>query len=348
MSLVAALAACGGGGGSDSGPANTPPAPAPAQVSSAGTLQTTAPSPTYAASSALLSAYDALATVRQNAGAGLLVQNADLDISATAHATYLIANQAGGVTHTEDSTLPDFYATDFVARETKAGFSGFLKAETIIGMGVLTSGDPQSGTACVLNLMDTVYHAASLLSPVTYVGLGVVEGPNSAGYPLMMCVQDMGTAAADTTGQIPASGALVAYPYAGQSNVLETFQVSAESPRPPVAVLPNVTAGTPIVVSMRNADYVNAEQANTLVPTVTAFTLKDGSGNLVPAVILAFPALQGSAGVTLNADGNLPDGFTALVPVSPLLKGQTYTVTFSGTLGAGAALSKTWSFTTNN
>ena len=68
----------------------------------------------------------------------------------------------------------------------------------------------------------------------------------------------------------------------------------------------------------------------------------------VPSTLIGNSAIVGGAGVTVNADSNLVAGFVVLVPTSPLLKGQTYSYTFSVTLKSGGAVTtKTARFTTN-
>jgi hypothetical protein len=343
-SLLAALAACGGGGGGG-GSTTAPPGggvtnPPADVVSSSGTLQASVAAPSYAASSIESSAYTALSAARQAAGAGLAAQSAALDVSAAAHAKYLTTNITSVADfHAEDSTKVDFYAASPSARVAKAGYAGTFSTEVVGGTGASLQ-----GSDCVLGLLNTVYHAAALLSQSTHVGIGF--GADGAGLPL--CVMDLGVATGTTYAQVAASGAMTAYPYGGQTNVLETFYVAYESPRPSAVLFPNTTAGTPVVVNIRNADYVNFQAAGTLAATVTTFTLKDAGGNLVPAAILANSTLTAGAGVTLNADLNLTSGFVVLVPLSPLSKGVTYTAEFSATLKAGGApLSKTWTFTTN-
>jgi hypothetical protein len=345
-SLLAALTACGGGGG---GSTTTPPVggggggvtnPPVDVVNSSGTLQTSVAAPSYAASSAESSAYTALGVARQAAGAGLVAQSAELDVSAAAHAKYVTTNISTMTDlHAEDSTKLDYYAASPSARVAKAAYAGTFSTEVIGGTGASLQ-----GADCVLGLLNTVYHGAALLSQSTHVGVGF--GADGAGFPL--CVMDLGVATGATYAQVAASGSMTAYPYGGQTNVMETFYVAYESPRPSATLFPNTTAGTPILVNVRNADYVNFQAAGTLAATVTAFNLKDAGGNMVPAAILANSALTGGTGVTLNADSNLTMGFAVLVPLSPLSKGVTYTAEFSATLKAGGTpMTKTWSFTTN-
>jgi len=365
-SLLMSLAACGGGGdggNSVGSPAPAPAAPVPpspasqvAVVPASGTLRTAAAVPSYAASSQQVGFFNALNAVRAAAGAGYVDQSTKIDVASQAHADYLTANPAEG--HVEDPAKPRFYADTVAARLTKAGYSFGLATEVIGGTGASLS-----ASDCVLGLMDTVYHAAALLSEETGFGVGI--GSDAAGVPL--CVSDLAAASTDTYGQVPSAGALIAYPYDGQTDVLDAFCVSCELPRPSPALFPDpapvtytdlggvlhtyqpsAEVGTPIIVRLRNADFVNAQAAGTLAATVTQFSLTDAGGNTVPAAILAATDVTGS-GVTLNSDSNLGDGFVVLVPLSPLSVSTTYTAHFSATLTAGgAALAKTWSFTTGS
>lgn len=351
--LALTLAACGGGsstgsadagGGTNSNPISGAGGSTTNVIATSGTLQTVATTAAYSSGSQQASFFSALNTIRAAAGAGVVDQSVQLDTSSQAHATYLTSNivaaaAAGTSLHDEVSTLPNYYGDTYTSRIATAGFSANFATEVIGGTGAsLNAAD------CANGLMDTVYHAAALLSQETYVGIGI--GADAAGIPL--CVSDLASASADAYGQVPASGALIAYPYNNQTGVLETFYVADESPRPSVTLFPNQTAGTPVVVRVRNADYVNAQAAGTLSVTVTQFQLKDSSGDEVPAAILAPTAIAAGSGVTLNADTNLGDGFVVLVPLAPLTRGQTYTATFSSTLKTGGpTLSKTWSFTTN-
>ncbi len=163
-----------------------------------------------------------------------------------------------------------------------------------------------------------------------------------------MCVIKLAATSGQPYGQVPAAGAFIAYPYNGQANVMETFYAGYELPRPPIALFPNLTAGTPVLVNVRNADFLNNAANGKLAVTVTGFALKDAAGNLVPSAILSNTAMSAGAGVTLNADNQLQAGFVVLVPLSPLAKAATYTANFSATLSSGGQpISKTWSFTTN-
>lgn len=320
--LACALPACGGGGGSSAN-------------SGASTPEVLAADPVVTPDA---SAFTALQNARSGAGAGALVRSTALDVAAVAHAAYLQANIAAGLSHSEDPARTAFYAATPPARLAKAGFASSFSTEVIA-----TTGVAGPGADCVMALLDTVYHGVALLSRATHVGIGF--GVDAAGLPL--CVADLATAAGDADGQMPAAGALVAYPYPGQSAVRETFAVAFEQPRPSAVLFPNATTGTPVIVGLRNADYRAFEAAGTLDVVVTAFALQDAAGHAVPAGLLAPPAFRAGPGVALNADAQLFAGFAVLVPFSPLARGQTYTASVSATLKTGAApLARTWSFTT--
>lgn len=337
--LTVALVGCGGGGGSapvpPTAPNPPPPAPAPVDVvSSSGTLQTTAATPTYAAGGIYANYFSALNLARSNAGAGVLNQSTALDTAAQAHSTYVVTNLATeGLTHVEVSTSSDYYAATFTDRDVKAGYAATIVGTETIGGGV-------TGDDYAYGLLGTAYHGAALLSNSADVGVGLAS--NQYGNYI---TSDLGATSALPYGQVPASGKFVAYPYSGQTSVDGTFYVTGEIPRVSTTLLPNATAGTPVIVNIRNADYVNFSSQGTLVPVVTSFSITDASGNLVPSVIIANSAITGS-GVTINSDANLGAGFVELIAAAPLVPG-TYTVTFAATLKTGSALTKTWSFTTD-
>lgn len=327
---LGSLTACGGGGGDVGGGTNPPPANV---VAAQGTLQTSAPPATYTVGSLQADAFDALQTVRAGAGAGLLRQSQQLDTAAQAHADYLTVGPLG---HYEDASYTQaYYAYSPADRMTKAGFSASFTTEVIGGTGA-----SMKGADCLLGLMNTVYHAVAILGPQTHAGIGYA--PDDAGIP--GCVIDFAATAGDTYGQVAPAGELVAYPYAGQSGVYSSTDLTYESPRPPRIVVPDGVVGTPVVVSVRNADFVNYKAAGTLAVSVSKFELKDTGGNLVPAGILASAGISG-AGLTIDAQ--LADGSLVLVPRAALVGGATYTATLTATLKAGGApLAKTWSFTT--
>jgi uncharacterized protein YkwD len=329
LAAASTLVACGGGGGDSPPPAL---APAPVQgVGTNGTLQTSVAAATYA-DARRADAFNQLNAARQGAGAGLLAQSPKLDASALSHATYLTANgfDSAVSAHDETAGLAYFTGVNPFKRMQAAGYA-YAYATEVIG----DIGSASASSDCVGDLLDTVYHAASMLSRVTDVGFGFGSGA-AAG----MCTIDMASpSSGGGAEQIPPSGAVVAYPYDGGTVAHGTFHVSNESPRAPLALLPAATAGTPIVVGFRNQDVVAGGKV-----AITQFSLATSDGVAVPGVILAGPDVSGT---NVNADPGLdsdPD-FAVLVPAGPLAAG-TYTVTLHATISGGRALALTaWSFT---
>lgn len=340
---LAAVTACGGGGGGgDDDKSPSKPIPevpvTPDAVSSAGTLVNDAGASSYAAGSQLAEAFAALNTARAAAGAGVMSQNTLLDTAAAAHARYMTTNILDADGHIERIGRPDYYGATPASRIETAGYKFDIYDEVIGG-----AGPSMKAAECVRGLLNSVYHAVGLLMPTTNVGIGM--GLDGLNVPL--CVFNQATPLGGGNVQVPASGALVAYPTPGQQNVMETFEAADEVPRPPVSVLPNASVGTPVLVNLRNADYVNAKVAGKLDAVITKFEMTDAGGNLVPTGILVHSDLRGS-GVKVNVDPNMHEGFAAMVPLSPLAKGVTYTVSYTATVKAGGdSISKLWSFTTN-
>jgi uncharacterized protein YkwD len=349
LTAAAALVACGGGSDSPS-PAPTPvpsptpaptpsptpaptptPSPAPSPgVGSNGTLQTSVPAAVYS-DSRHLNGFNQLNAVRLGAGAGLLAQSTALDTSAQDHADYLTANgfNTTSSAHTESSSFPGYTGVNPFDRMTNAGYTWGYATEVIGDIG-----SSSASSDCVGDLLDTVYHAVSMLSRVTDVGFGYGTG-GAAG----MCTIDMASPlSGGSARQIPPSGAIVAYPFGGATVAHGTFHVSRESPRVAKALLPNDDAGTPVLVGFRNQDYVAGGKV-----TITQFSLANSSGANVPGVILGGANVSGS-GITVNADASIDASFAVFVASSPLPAGS-YTVTLHGSIAGGRALAlSTWTF----
>ena len=368
LAVLVTLAACGGGGSPEpiaSAPAPAPigggsagqsPAPAPAptpapdpaptgvdntpvagSISSSGNLQTSVPAPTYPRTSQQFDAFTTLNTVRAAAGAGKVAQSFPIDLASQAHADYVQTNIATLTDwHAEQPSKPDFYAQTVGERLSKAGYDVFYATEVIGGTGAsLKASD------CVYGLLNTVYHAAAILGQAFDVGIGIAA--DAANIPL--CVIDFGHTMSWTDGQVPGSGKFVSYPYAGQAGVEYTSYLGNEIPRVSISLVPSATAGTPVIVSMHNADFVNAQGTAQFDPKIKTLQLS-GPAGVVPAVIVAEPKIK-SAGAQLNADGALPSGTAVLIPLSPLTANTTYTVTFDATITTkGNQVGGTWNFKT--
>ena len=344
LTTVLALTACGGGGGGSSpapspSPAPAPaPGPAPAPDTAPYALQLTAPAPTYAGTddSGVMetATFNLLNTVRQGAGAGVLLQSTQLDTSARAHSNYLQLNPTE-FSHNETAGRQGYTGDSPQARATAAGYTG-AAAEEIVGLATLT---PPNADGCVRTLLKTMYHMAGLIDGYRDLGVGYKRDVNGAGY----CVLNLGYKGQK---QYPAAGTVVTYPFDGQTDAAYNFSTSAEFPRPPAVLTGYV--GQPVLASMGSLALVTGDGTNK--GTVTTFKITEkASGNIVPAIVAAPSSITVAAGIE-KADDSANDQYyqrhhVLLVPKSPLLPNTGYTVTFAGTFN-GVAHSKTWSFTT--
>ena len=273
-----------------------------------------------------------LNAMRQRAGAGVLTLSSALGVAASRHAAYLDANglQSAANVHEETAGLMAYSGADPFVRMRMAGYRLSYASEVIGGIGATSP-----GSACVDELMNTVYHAALLLSRVTEVGLAFGSGRYAG-----MCTIDLGAPFEARGGQVPPPGEVVAYPAPGMTVPSGTYAVSAENPRPPLGLLPNAKAGAPVLVGFRNADYIAADAATPRV-VIDRFALTDADGTAVPSIVLADAGIIGSD-VTL--DRQLHGGFAALVPVRPLPAGR-YWVTLRARIVGGRSLAQSsWYF----
>jgi uncharacterized protein YkwD len=342
VSSMMALTACGGGGGGSApvsppppvSPPVTPPPPPAGPTRADFALAASAPTPTYAASTSESTAFTLTSTARAGAGVGLVAQNTKLDTAAAAHVNYLALNGIAGGLHNETVGLPGFTGATEVDRDQGVGY-GTNVTEVA---NVTSSTNPAD---CVNELLDTVYHQNAMLESWRDVGIAYGTLPTVGGYTV--CVMEFGTQAG-AFAQFADVGTVAAYPFAGQTDVADSFMPSVEDPNP-APDLGSAQVGFPVRVSM--VDY-GSQTAASRTYTVTQFSLVDSNGTAVPARLIASTATVGS-GVTLTAD---PQGFLRflqagevfLLPLSPLTSGTTYTATFAGT-GGTTAYAKTWSFT---
>ncbi len=359
LALTASLAACGGGGGGgDAGDGGNGGGAPIEVVAQAGNLQTTAGVNGYVASTMKAQAFDALNAQRIASGAGYIYQSSQLDTAAQKHGDYLSETMTkrrnGDYTgdaldrslelHTQYSDLvapATFYATTNIDRTVLSGFAsaGGFSTESIGGAFTFTppATVTEDGAACIKTALNTVYHAEVMLSRATHVGIGrfVDEGGNPG------CMVHV--AATTSMGQVPGANNVIVNP-APSTTVNGTFYIDAESPRPAAGIITTATSGSPIMVNMRNATYVNAKANGPVSASVSTFTVRDSMDNVVDGVLLAGDNVTGTAmGPVLNKDSKVGEATVFFVPRNTLAAG-TYTVTFAGTT-AGEAINRVWSFT---
>ena len=272
-----------------------------------------------------------LDAVRASAGAGPLAIAAALMQSASAHAAYLGANgfRSAPSIHAETADRPGFSGADPFVRMRAAGYQPSYATEVVGDIGLVA---PDSD--CVGHLMNTIYHATLLLSRVTEAGIAYGDGAASGA-----CVIDLGRPQADPAPAGLASGAFVRYPAPGMAMPGGSFRLASENPRPSPAALPGATAGIPVLVGLRNTDFLDGSPPHA---ELLRFELRDTDNLPVPAVVLADQAISGPDVV---ADAGVHGAFAVLVPRRPLPPGR-YRVFLRAILGDGHVLAPDpWSFT---
>lgn len=319
VAVAVALAGCGGGGSSTTSTAT------PAVTIPTVSIVTSVPAATYAAGSPAAAAYAYLNTERQRCGFGLLAQNAQLDVAASAHANYLVLNQVFG--HTEDPTKQGFYGATPQDRTDKAGYSG-VSGENIGGGFAGVIGQPVGVNDYVLGakrgmrgLMSAPYHAQSLLSGARELGVGIsVSSVNS--YEMFIVMELGFPKGVSFQGN---DDVVRTYPCDGTTGTTDLGGGESPSPFPGEA---NQTWGQPIMIK-------------------GATDLRISSASIVNgANPVAIRAIFGD-GQKANPNpnyGGMSNGQAVIVPVS-LAANTSYTVTITGT-NKGSAFTKTFTFTT--
>ena len=321
------LVACGGG-------SSSPPV---APVKDANELTTSVPAPTYPAGSSSPMVFNAVNTLREQMGAGLLTQNDALDKAALAHWNYVNANaDANGPlqTHYEIKDNTGFTGVDPTARVQHFGYNG-TAAEVMYGQTVADKPE-----ACSASWLNSVYHVSVLFTGARDVGVSAqttVDYPNYGKYTVCVVVLGLLSSGGE---QLPVDGTIRVYPNAGQTKVPLVFFNHTETPTP-LPDLPEV--GTPVSLNFKTKSFAAAGAS--AVISISQFTLTPPVGAALDVKILTNKMT--STGPLLTDDINV-DPFTAtLVPTARLQANTLYSVSFAGSVN-GKAVSKNWSFTTGN
>ena len=268
--LGAALAGCGGGGEVASPAASSLELP---------TLVSTAP--------AVQGHYARLNEIRSAMGLNSLNWSAPLATAAQAHADYQRLNNVQG--HGEVQGLPGFTGVGYGDRAARAGYSGLLAGESIIG------GNPQSEVEG-RDLMDVILaapgHRTVLLAhEFNEIGVG--------GAPMTNVLGQRGSQWVD-----PARVSL--YPYNGQNQVLTSFAPASESPNP----LPGVAlTGMPLSLhgSMFNSFVVTGASLVESASTAAVALLPNADLGQSRSTFVFYPvaALSPNTAYTFSAQINV-------------------------------------------
>jgi uncharacterized protein YkwD len=251
---------------------------------------------------------------RSQIGMSALTENTQIDIAAQGHSDYQRINNT--VTHVQDSSKPGFTGAQLQDRLAKAGYN--IGAPNAIGE-VIAASSTGTGFDLVDQLITAIYHRFVIFEPVfKEVGTGSAVGASNYTY----LTADF--AANNGLGAGIAKGAMVTWPFNGQTGIPTSFDSNKEEPDP----VPNQdTVGYPI--------SVHANLTSTL--TVTSFTVHAHGSNASLTTRLLSKATDPNMSTNASA--------AAIVPLATLAGNTTYDVDFMGTLD-GAPVTKSWSFTT--
>jgi len=295
-------------------------------------IYTTVPTATYQSNSAEMAFFQAINTMRSQAGLGLYAQNSAVDRAAQAHADYLRLNLTatmGGIdpstgelyAHSEDVGQPGFIGalpTDRVNNEGYKGFASEVASISVKDSPFIIPDTPAVGLDAFDDLMRTVYHREGMMDDQFQdIGIGYATPSN-----LVVDLAARGKLDGVTPGQ------LAIYPGDGTIDVYPAFEPGTEMPNPlsDLSTIP-VVVGGPITV--------NAGFQNTL--GVSTFQLINNSTG----------AIVNSRLYTQSSDHNhiTSASFAHLLPLNPLDLDTSYSVLISGTIN-GKTFSKNWSFKT--
>ncbi|MES3023094.1 MAG: CAP domain-containing protein [Pseudomonadota bacterium] len=306
LASACSLAACGGGSG------NADPASTPAPV-----MQAPAPQEPGSPASANNVATDGLNWVnfrRTQIGMPVLVQNGQIDQAASGHSEYQRINNI--VSHDQTAGKPGFTGLQLADRLSAAGYT-FGNASFAYGE-VISATNSDSGAYMVDSLVTAIYHRFVIFEPM-FKEIGTGAARRNDGYTYFTA----NFAARGGLGAGIATGAVVVWPFNGQTNVTRNFFSDEEAPDP-VANANEV--GYPVSVHANISANLGVQQ----------FRMRErGAGADVSVKLLSKAS---DAAYT-------PASAAALVPLAPLKANTTYDVSFSGTIGP-TPVARDWSFTT--
>ncbi|MBC3883618.1 CAP domain-containing protein [Undibacterium griseum] len=269
-------------------------------------LQTSVPTPTYAASSDELAAFNEINAIRKLIGLGLLAQNTLLDKSANNHMKYVVANNPNNA-HIEDPLKSGFTGVAPIDRASYMGYTGSVGE--LVGFG--------NGLDAVKGLMNTIYHRDILLDQTTeHVGISLL--PTTT---VPVADVEIGS----IKGQRNASDFLTTYPFDGQKNL--PLQMALETPSPFGIAYTDYATKTSSPVAFYSAS------GTALI--VSSFTVSQGANLLTGRVLTS----------SNDTNGLTRKNAASWLGIAPFQPNTTYTASFTGTVN-GVAVSRTWTFTT--
>lgn len=252
---------------------------------------------------------------RAQVGMPALTRNSRIDIAAQSHSDYQRINNV--VSHEQTAGKEGFTGVRLQDRLAAAGYVVDANNPNAIGE-VISASSNDSGFYMAEELITAIYHRFVIFEPV-FKEIGSGAAATSAGYHYFTA----DFAANNGLGAGLAAGTVATWPFSGQTGVPANFYSDYEEPDP----VPDVNeVGYPVSV------HTNLNR--TL--TVQSFTIRaHGVSGALPARLL-----------TEDTDANTSTAsVAAIVPLAPLAAATTYDVAFDGAVD-GAAISRSWSFTT--
>ena len=265
---AAMLTACGGGSDSGSGSAAqapTPVAPAPAvpvtplapsPTPLTANFVTSVPTPTYAAGSEELAAFNLLNAERTQCGFGKLAQNVQLDAAAKAHADYQLRNNVRSHFESQTQFPLGFTGVDDFERIAFQGYAGVGASTDLFN--TFFGGDGgkiNTGAIGMRTLLSAPYHLSGLVDGYREIGVSVRSGVDVGGSIARVILQINPAYKAAAGPQLMASSDVLTYPCEGSTSV--NRQLLGESPNPvPGRNLATQPLGTAILVTVREGQTV--------------------------------------------------------------------------------------------
>lgn len=308
------LAACGGGG--DPTETNTPPAQdpsAPPIDTSLEQPQLTVPAPTYVNVNRV-EAFNRLNSIRQQAGLGLVKQNANLDQASQSHADWQVFNNT--MSHNEIYGTQGFTGTTSWNRISASGYSAAVAGEIIAYPRAIDSTED-----AIDALSDGIYHRIVVLEP-TFIDAGIGVNYDSEPRPVNI---KLGVPFGTVGQGIPHNALAVVWPANGATQV--NVSMGPENPNP-IPEISEYAIGYPASIHCpRNKSL-----------TVTSFSLKNANGTPVDAVLRHWTSDPNNVFQHMKCAA-------AIVPRDHLVRGTTYKAEFVGAID-GTPIQKIWEFTT--
>lgn len=316
-----ALAACGGGGSDSPAPSAPPSGNAPPGTTTPDPLTPAPPVagvPTQPGAPALtgnmaLDGREWLNFRRAQIGMSTLTQSSVIDIAAQGHSDYQRVNNT--ISHEQTPGREGFTGATLADRLAAAGYVFNTSAARAYGE-VISAASNSSGQYMAEELITAIYHRFVIFEPVfKEIGTGAATSTTGRSYFTANFTANNGYGTGLPRGQV------AVWPFDAQTGVPRNFFSDTESPDP--------------VPDRNEVGYPISVHANISAPVVVqTFTVRPRGGADLPVRLLS-----------KANDTHTGKSSAAIVPLSPLVAGTTYEVTFAGTVD-GSAVSRSWSFTT--